>query len=1066
MSSMNGDIPLRDALDLSAIRARLTQSRGREYWRSLEEAADSPAVQEMLHREFPSQASEWTDPVGRREFLRLMGASLALAGVSACTRQPDERIVPYVRQPEDTVPGRPLFFATAMAMDGYATGVLVESHMGRPTKIEGNPDHPASLGATDIFAQASILSLYDPDRAQAVTYQGEIRPWSQFAAALGSAVRPIRRRRGVGLRILTGPVGSPTLAQQLKELIAGMPMARWYQVSPISRDNLSAGARLAFGEYVETRYHVDNADVIVSLDGDLLGSMPGSLRYSREFATRRNVGQNATPISRLYAIESTPSITGARADHRLPLRASQIEAFARALVVPLVPGAAAPSIPVPDEARRWADVIARDLQQHRGSSLIVAGPAQPPAVHALAHLANDVLGNAGVTVEYSDPFETSTADESGALRELATDMAAGRVTTLIIIGTNPVYTAPADLQFAANMQKVDLRVYMGPEFDETAALSHWHVPETHYLEEWSDARAFDGTISIVQPLVAPLYDGHSPHELVSVMADRPRTSYEIVREHWQRRFADSGAATAPAEAAAPPPAAPNSMPPAAAAATPQVAPAPAAGAPGAGDPGKAAQGGQPANPAFERFWRRALHDGVVPNTASRSRTVTVNAGAVLGAPSAKPVSGIEVLFVPDPTVYDGRFANNAWLQELPKPLTKITWDNAALLSPRTADRLGIRPTIAFRGGEHGQTIAEIVEVQYQGRSLRVPVWVTPGQADDCITLHLGQGRSRVGRVGSGVGANAYALRTLAAPWIGGPADVRVTGDRMSIACTQAHHSMEGRELVRTASLDEYRKAPNFAHHGEEEPPRTLTLYPQTPREGYAWGMTIDLNVCTGCSACVVACQAENNIPVVGKDQVLRAREMHWLRIDRYHSGPLDAPDTHFQPVPCMQCENAPCEVVCPVAATVHSSEGLNDMVYNRCVGTRYCSNNCPYKVRRFNFFLYSDWNTSSLKLVRNPDVSVRSRGVMEKCTYCVQRINGAKIQSEKDGRQVRDGEIATACEAACPTQAIVFGNINDPNSRVSKLKADPRNYGLLAGLNTRPRTTYLAQVRNFNPELA
>ena len=1043
---MNGDFPFHDALDLSAIRARLTQSRGREYWRSLEEAADSPAVQAMLQREFPSRASEWTDPVGRRQFLKLMAASLALAGVSACTRQPAERILPYVRQPEDMVPGRPLYFATAMTLDGYATGVLVESHMGRPTKIEGNPDHPASLGATDVYAQASILSLYDPDRAQAVTYQGEIRPWNEFAAALGSAVRPIRPRRGVGLRILTGPVASPTLAEQLKALIAGLPQARWYQYSPITRDNVRAGARLAFGEYVETRYHLDKADVIVSLDGDLLGSIPGSVRYSRDFATRRKLGQNATSISRLYAIESTPSITGARADHRLPLRASQIEAFARALVAPLVSGLTAPSTPLADEARRWAGVIARDLQQHRGASLIVAGPAQPPAVHALAHLANDALGNAGATVEYSDPIETGTADEGGALRELATDMAAGRVTTLIMIGTNPVYTAPADLQFAANMQKVGLRIYMGPEFDETAALSHWHVPQTHYLEEWSDARAFDGTISIVQPLIAPLYDGHTAHELVSVLADQPRTSYEIVRDYWQRRFSESGAAVAPTEAAAP--SNRTSAPSAAAASAPPVAAAPA-----------------PANPAFERFWRRALHDGVVPNTASEPRTMTVKAGAVLEAPPTKAVSGIEVLFVPDPTVYDGRFANNAWLQELPKPLTKITWDNAALLSPRTAERLGIQSTIAFRGGEHGQTIAEVVEVQYQGRSLRVPVWVTPGQADDCVTLHLGQGRSRAGRVGSGVGANAYTLRTLSAPWIGGPVDIRVTGDHMPLASTQAHHSMEGRELVRSASLDEYSRDPNFAHHGQEEPPRTLTLYPQNPREGYAWGMTIDLNICTGCSACVVACQAENNIPVVGKDEVLRAREMHWLRIDRYHTGPLDAPDTHFQPVPCMQCENAPCEVVCPVAATVHSSEGLNDMIYNRCVGTRYCSNNCPYKVRRFNFFLYSDWNTSSLKLVRNPDVSVRSRGVMEKCTYCVQRINGAKIQAEKEGRQVRDGEIATACEAACPTQAIVFGNINDPNSRVSKLKADPRNYGLLADLNTRPRTTYLAEVRNLNPEL-
>jgi len=1041
---MNGDLSIHNTLDLAAIRARLSRSRGRDYWRSLEEAADTPAVQEMLQREFPSRASEWTDPVGRRQFLTLMGASLALTGVGACTRQPEERIVPYVRQPEELVPGQPLFFATAMSLDGYASGLLVESHMGRPTKIEGNPDHPASLGATDVFAQASVLSLYDPDRAQAVTYRGEIRPWNEFAAAVQSAVRPIRRRRGIGLRILTGPVGSPTLGQQLQQLIQGMPQARWHQYSPIHRDNVRAGARLAFGEYVETRYLVNKADVIVSLEGDLLGSMPGSTRYAREFASRRKVGNDATAMSRLYAIESTLSITGARADHRLPLRASQIEAFARALVAPLVSGGAAPSGTLSDEARRWADVIARDLQQHRGSSLVVAGPSQPAAVHALAHLANQALRNSGVTVEYIDPIEVGSVDHEASLRQLATDMDAGRVTTLIIIGTNPLYTAPADLQFATKMAKVGLRIYMGPDADETAAFCHWHVPQTHYLEEWSDARAFDGTVSIVQPLIAPLYDGHSPHEIVSVLADRPRSSYEIVRDYWQQRFAGGGAPGTPTETAAP-------AEPASATATPAAAPqtAPAAAA----------------DPAFERFWRRALHDGVVPNTAYQPRTMTANADAVLGAPAAQVVSGVEMLFAPDPTLYDGRFANNAWLQELPKPLTKLTWDNAVLMSPQMAQRLGIEPRIAFSGGEHGQTIAEIVELKYQGRSLRMPVWVMPGQADDTVTVHLGQGRARTGRVGSGVGMNGYALRTSTAPWIAGPVEIAVTNDRMPLASVQAHHSMEGRELVRVGTFDEYRQDPNFAHRGGAEPPRTLTMYPENKRDGYAWGMAIDLNVCTGCSACVVACQAENNIPVVGKDEVLRGREMHWLRVDRYHAGSPDAPDTHFQPVPCMQCENAPCEVVCPVAATVHSAEGLNDMVYNRCVGTRYCSNNCPYKVRRFNFFQYADWKTPSLTLVRNPDVSVRSRGVMEKCTYCVQRINVAKIQSEKEGRVVRDGEIATACEAVCPTQAIVFGNINDPNSRVSKLKADTRNYALLAELNTRPRTTYLAEVRNTNPEL-
>ncbi|MGH9145811.1 MAG: 4Fe-4S dicluster domain-containing protein, partial [Vicinamibacterales bacterium] len=658
---------------------------------------------------------------------------------------------------------------------------------------------------------------------------------------------------------------------------------------------------------------------------------------------------------------------------------------------------------------QWLTTLSRELLQHRGSGLLMAGPAQPPVVHALVHLANQELGNNGTTVDYIDPIEEDGVENELSLRELVADMDAGLVTMLVIVDTNPVHSAPVDLQFSVRMARVPLRIYMGTHADETAALSDWHVPQTHYLEEWSDARAFDGTVSLVQPLIAPLYDAHSPHELLSVLGDQaPRTGYQIVREYWQTRSA---------------------------------------------------------GPDFERAWRRALHDGLFVDTAHQPRPVRVNAETVLNTPIGRPAPGMELLFRPDPTIHDGRFANNGWLQELPKPLTKLTWDNAALISPRTAERLGIESQIAFRGGEHGQTLAPVVVLKYSGRTLRIPAWIAPGQADECVTLNFGHGRRRAGRVGSNVGVNAYELRTSTAPWNGGPVEVTVTAERTPLASTQAHHSMEGRNLIRSATFEEFRDDPRFAHRESQAPPRTLTLYPDSSSAGYAWGMTIDLNACTGCNACVVACQAENNIPVVGKEEVLRGREMHWLRVDRYHTGTLDAPGTHFQPVPCMHCETAPCEVVCPVNATVHSSEGLNEMIYNRCVGTRYCSNNCPYKVRRFNFFQYADWDTPSLALLRNPDVSVRTRGVMEKCTYCVQRISAAKIQSDLEGREVRDGEIATACEAVCPTQAIVFGNMNDPNSRVSRLKSDPRNYGLLAELNTRPRTTYLADLRNPNPEL-
>jgi molybdopterin-containing oxidoreductase family iron-sulfur binding subunit len=998
------------ALDLSAIRERLSLARGREYWQSLEQAADDPAVQNMLRREFPSRASEWTDPVGRRHFLRLMGASLALAGLGACTRQPEERIVPYVRQPEQLVPGRALFFATAMAIDGHATGLLVESHTGRPTKVEGNPNHPASLGATSAFAQASILSLYDPDRAQGVTYRGTSRSWNDFITAVQGAMPLLRERGGSGLRILTGPTGSPTLGAQIRQILQALPEARWHQYSPVSRDNVRAGARLAFGQALDTRFHLGKAEVILSLDADFLDAVPDGIRHTREFAGRRRVSNGAATMNRLYVVESSPSTTGSSADHRLALRGPEIEMFARALVRLVIAGGVGSTEGFSEPVRRWLEGATGDLLQHRGSGLLMAGLAQPPVVHALVHLANQELGNNGVTVDYIDPVEVDGVDNGSSLRELAAEMDAGRVSTLVIVGANPVYSAPADLQFALRMARVPLRICMGTHADETAALSDWHVPQTHYLEEWSDTRAFDGTVSIVQPLIAPLYDAHSPHELLSVLADQPpRTGYQIVREYWQQT--------------------------------------------------------RSGDPAFERFWRRALHDGIVPDTAHQPRSVIVNAETVLNTPVVRAAPGIELLFRPDPTVYDGRFANNGWLQELPKPLTKLTWDDAVLISPRTAGRLGIEPRIAFRGGEHGQTLAQVVELRYDGRTLRVPAWVAPGQADECVLLHLGHGRRRAGRVGSGVGVDAYGLRTSAAPWGGGPVEVIVTDERVPLASTQAHHSMEGRNLIRTGTLEGFRDEPGFAQRGAEAPPRTLTLYPDSASAGYAWGMTIDLNACTGCNACVIACQAENNIPVVGKDEVLRGREMHWLRVDRYHTGSLDSPGTYFQPIPCMHCETAPCEVVCPVNATVHSSEGLNEMVYNRCVGTRYCSNNCPYKVRRFNFFQYADWDTPSLALLRNPDVSVRARGVMEKCTYCVQRISAAKIQSDLEGRAVRDGDIATACEAACPAQAIVFGDINDPSSRVSQLKRDPRNYGLLADLNTRPRTTYLAALRNPNPEL-
>jgi molybdopterin-containing oxidoreductase family iron-sulfur binding subunit len=1068
------------------IEPRAPNPEPRRFWRTLDELAGDPAFQERLYNEFPSQIEAVSDPVARRTFLKLMGASLALGGFTGCTRQPVEKILPYVRQPEGLIPGKPLFYATAMALGGVAAGLLVESHEGRPTKIEGNPEHPGSLGATDVFAQAAVLGLYDPDRSQTLTNVGEIRPWSAFLATIRAALNVQQSLKGAGLRILTESINSPTLAWQLRDLLARFPSATWHQWDPASRDSARAGARLAFGQYVEAQYRLDQADVILSLDADFLGCGPGGLRYARDFASRRRP-EDAERMNRLYALESMPTSTGSRADHRLALKPSEVEGFARRIAEALEGvgksggsgGSGGASRPGGSGGSgKWIEAVAKDLVAHRGSSLVIAGDGQPPAVHALAHAMNQALGNVGKTVVYTDPVEAEPIDQMQSLHDLAADMRAGKVDILVIVGGNPVYTAPADLAFADAMGKVGLRVHLNLYDDETSELCHWQIPETHFLESWSDARAYDGTVSIIQPLIAPLYGGKSAHELLAAMSDRPeRSSYDIVREFWSSNPATSAGDRGPERAALQAPAARASGESSSGAARASDSLEPRA--PGVG-PRRREEGGAPraVENDFESTWRRWLHDGVVPGTAFSPRTVNVaeavgrtsasGAGAEL-APAAPAVGSYEIVFRNDPCVLDGRFANNGWLQELPKPITKLAWDNAVLVSPATAARLKAGSgSPAFQGGEHGQILSDVVELRYRGRTVRGPLFVVVGHPDDCVTIHAGYGRTRAGQTGTGAGFNANALRTSDAPWFGGGLEIARTGDTYSLACTQYHHLMEGRALVRAATRDEYIRDPKSVHEvpgAEETPPRTLTLYrdAEFKYDGYKWGMAIDVNACIGCNACVVGCQAENNIPVVGKDQVLRGREMHWIRIDTYYRGPADHPETYFQPVPCMQCENAPCEVVCPVGATVHSIEGLNDMVYNRCVGTRYCSENCPYKVRRFNFLLYQDWNTPSLKLGRNPDVTVRSRGVMEKCTYCVQRITAAKIDAENQDRRIAEGELKTACQQVCPADAIVFGDLNDPTSRVARLQAEVRNYALLGTLNTRPRTTYLAAVRNVNP---
>jgi MoCo/4Fe-4S cofactor protein with predicted Tat translocation signal len=926
-------------------------------WRSLDELEGAPEFRDWLQREFPPLASEWLDDVSRRRFLKLMGASFALAGLSGCTRQPLEKIVPYVKQPEDLVPGQPLYFATALTFGGYACGVLVESHEGRPTKIEGNPEHPASLGASDVFMQAEILALYDPDHSKSVTNGVDAASWDDFLALAGRERKKWEADGGAGLRLLTGHVTSPTLLSQIAALLKQFPSAKWHAYEPLAP------------AVPQPFYDLAKADVILAIDDDFLGAGPAQLKYVRDFASRRRAASGTSNFNRLYVAESTPTITGARADHRFVLGPRALQAFGTAL-------ASGTSLP------GWPAQVLADLKRHPGNSLIFAG-------HSLSEEVRQFARNWNRPLQIVEPLRMN----GSSLEELVRDLEAGSVETLVIFGGNPAYDAPVDFQFAEKLARVPLRIRLGLYEDETSALCQWQIPEAHALETWSDARAFDGTATIMQPLIEPLYEGKSAHELIAVLGGSAvASSYEIVRQYWLTQRA----------------------------------------------------GGD-----FEKFWRKSVHDGVVEGSAGGKPSQPARQ-----VPAVPVAGGLELVFSPSPAIRDGRFANNAWLQELPQPFTKITWDNAALISPATAKRLQIANE-------------EVVDLKYLGRSVRAPVWILPGQADDCVTVHLGYGRTRSGCVGSGVGFNAYALRTAAAPWGGPGMEIVKTGDCHPLASTQRHQNMDGRELVRSGAVAEFQQHPGtIAQGGEPAPAADETLYPPVEYKGHAWGMTIDLGACIGCNVCAIAWQAENNIPVVGKEEVARGREMHWIRVDNYFEGAPENPRLHFQPVPCMHCENAPCELVCPVAATSHSSEGLNQMVYNRCVGTRYCSNNCPYKVRRFNFLEY-DRNrfesASVLKLLRNPDVTVRTRGVMEKCTYCVQRINRVRIDAEKQDRPIRDGEIVPACAQACPADAIVFGDINDPQSRVAKFKASPHNYGLLAELNTRPRTTYLAKLLNPNP---
>ena len=986
-----------EPLDLDTIRAELSETRGAAFWSKINELTESEDFQTLLRQTFPSQTNRWLEG-DRRTFLQLMGGSLGLAGLGACTRQPDEVIAPYSRNPEAIIPGKPRYFATALPRPTGALGILVESHMNRPTKVEGNPEHPASLGATDAIAQAEILGLYDPDRSSSVLHLGQIATWDDLTTALEEMLDRVAVGQGRGLRILSGNLNSPTLLRQRDALLEEHPEAIWHHWEPIDEENVIAGVEAAFGEQAHPVYEFAEAQCFLSIDADFLSDDGMAVRNMRGFADARRVPVDQGHRPRSYVAEASVSSTGSVADHRVGARPSELEGVLRAVAKALGLAVTAPNLR--PALARFAAAAASDLEAAGARGLVSVGRHCAPKLHQIAAAIQERLGAIGTTVRYVptiDPRDRSRVESIGALTEA---LRAGEVEALVVLGGNPVYDAPADLNFGEAFEQAKLRVHLGLYEDETSKLCHWHVPMAHTFESWSDTRALDGTASVVQPLIAPLYDGRTAHELLAALARQPGVSaHDLVQETWRARRADLD------------------------------------------------------DKAFDAFWMTTLHDGLVTGSAFESLAVS-GARLDVGPPPA-PVAGIEVALRPDPNVLDGRYANNAWLQETPRPMTRLVWGNAALMSPSTA---------AAQGLEDG----DVCRMQHGELTLDAPVWTTPGHPDDVITLHLGYGHRTLGSIADGVGFDAGALRSQGSLWNLAGVELKGTEEREQLVSVQDHDSMDGRDPVRLVALAKLASDPEhvFPSHGEHSWD-DLSMYPDHEYDGYSWGMVIDLSSCTGCNACMVACQSENNIPIVGKDEVALGRELHWIRIDRYIEEPIEGEEllVHHQPVTCMHCERAPCEVVCPVGATVHGDEGLNEMVYNRCVGTRYCANNCPYKVRRFNFYHYADYETETLKLGNNPDVTVRSRGVMEKCTYCVQRINEARITAKVEDRGIRDGEVVTACQGSCPARAISFGDINDPNSEVSRLKAAPHNYGLLEELGTKPRTTYLAKLSHPNPEL-
>jgi MoCo/4Fe-4S cofactor protein with predicted Tat translocation signal len=1009
------------------------QSNQTTYWKSLNELAQNEEYQKYAVREFPENATELTDQVSRRSFLRVMGASIALAGFASC-RRPVQKIMPHSRQPENVVHGVPNFYATSMPFQDTVTGLIVENNEGRPTKLEGNEEHPSSGGRTSIYNQAAILEMYDPDRSRSPRLNGESSSISDFVSFAADHFSDRNR----SILFISEANSSLTYNRLKQQALNEFSNAEWVTFEPFGEDNQVEGTQLAFGQRLRTVNHFDRADVVVALDHDFMSPYGDKNSVENAYKTtgRRRVTSTDDDMSRIYSVENAYTTTGSYADHRLKLRSSDVEAFTFALAARLsntMNGLNAFS-EVSNEFsdHEWIENLAQELLNNPGSALVTAGQDHSPAVHAAVAAMNQALGNVGETVTYHElPFRDDR-DEKQAFADAVSALNDGQFDTVVLLGTNPVFTAPSDLNLEEALANADTKIHLAQYYDETSRACDWHVNRAHFLEAWGDGLSYTGQRSIIQPQIRPLFDGLSEIELLNTLiTGQESDGYELVQETW----------------------------------------------------------GEYLTSDFQREWETILHDGLDEESGFEEASVSLAGNfttEIRPLLNTESNSGMEINIRPDATLFDGRFANNGWLQELPEPMTKITWDNVALMSPRTAESLGLPSERSFSSNS-----VPTVSISAGGERIEIAAWIQPGHADDSITLTAGYGREGIGRVADGVGVDTYPLRTSDAMFYQ-TADVEATGGNFEIACVQDHYNLEGRDMVRSASMEEYRETPAFASfketHGFEVPgmreaeargtadqgPVSLFTEQYGPDHEPQWGMAIDLNACFGCGVCTIACQAENNIPVIGKREVGRRRMMHWIRTDRYYEGDPDNPKVYHQPVPCMHCDLAPCEQVCPVAATTQSEDGMNQMTYNRCIGTRYCANNCPFKVRRFNFFNYAkEYLTTGddpeiIQMAMNPDVTVRFRGVMEKCTYCVQRVNKAKINSriETGSKKPADGSVQTACQQACPANAISFGDLTDENSNVSQDKNNDRNYVMLEEMNVRPRTSYLAKLRNTNSELA